>query len=108
VVIDVEAPHEVLGDLKNIPEAALDQIISEIRDVLDGSRKFASFGWHRVSCDAFIDHTDVVDLHAEDMRTTPWFTVPTEEILKLLEDYHAFYKVWYADYLSRKGLSGHP
>jgi hypothetical protein len=48
--------------------------------------------------------TDVYDLHAEDMGITPWFQVPAEEILKLLEDYYAFYLSWKADCRKKKGL----
>jgi hypothetical protein len=89
--IDVESPHEVLFDLSGIPASAYPKIIAQIYRVIAGEEELSEFGWHRAYCYAGIENTTVYDLHAEDMGTTPWFQIPTEEILKLLEDYYSFY-----------------
>ena len=48
------------------------------------------FGWHRCGCIAFQDTTEIHDFHAEDLGTEPFMTVPTTEILKMLEEFWAY------------------
>ena len=102
--IYVDPPYSVLGDCSNIPN--IPDGIQALKEVLSGERESYQFGWHRCGCYALADLTHVEDFHAEDLGTIPYFTVPTTEILKMLEDFQAFKEEYYREKQQRKKDSG--
>ena len=102
--IFVDPPYSVLGDCSNIPN--IPDCIQALKEVLSGERESSELGWERCHCDAYKDLTHVVDWHAEDLGTIPYFTVPTTEILKMLEDFQAFKEEYYREKQQRKKDSG--
>ena len=52
------------------------------------------------------DITEIFDLHSDELGTEYFLTVPTTEILKMLEDFQAFKEEYYRDRQQRKKDSG--
>jgi hypothetical protein len=102
-IISVAPPYEVLFDLSNLP--SISQAVDQIRKVVIGEMASYEFGWHRVECTAYKDVTEVIDNHAEDLGSLPYFEIPTAEILKMLEEYQVFYENWRKDWLERLAKS---
>jgi hypothetical protein len=84
--VSVHEPAEVLFDLSNIYNSHFPLLITEIEEVLAGTRDVSSsFGGERVTCYAYPDLTECYDMHEDTI-----VNVDTYWMLNLLKEFWAF------------------